>query len=509
MNLQSLLDNLITSGFRLSDPEATRKIRVLNSLAFIFILSAPLLGAFYLYIGARSLFYVTMISGLLMVSAAVLLRWKKNITLAGNYALLILWSTLLIISWNTGAISYGGVIGPSWVLNGGVILLALFFHGYLWATIWAILVFLETGLIIYFFRLGYYFPNLIPPQIMEVYSLGAYLLSLLAVLSFAFLFERERNEALSREEEKSQALKESKKYIDDVFDKSPIPAFILDKSHRVIQWNRACQEMTEVPASEILGKEVWDGFFMDGRKSLADIFLDNPDSILEKYGDHLASESENEWYELDLFLPKLKGGRRAVVTVAPIIDNRGGLRGAIQTIQSKNENPHEKDIENNGILSDPEVSFAGPVFRIDSHGKISFWNKACEETFGYAASDMLGKAPVSFVSKGSRASFKETIVGVFRGESFSKREWKYHSRDGKPVFVLAGACLFQAADAESNECVIIHTNITDLRVRVQRLELYAGESKEKLKNLSEEYELLRKNIATFIRGKNKKEGSPQ
>ena len=122
---------------------------------------------------------------------------------------------------------------------------------------------------------------------------------------------------------------------------------------------------------------------------------------------------------------------------------------------------------------------------------------------------MLGKAPVSFVSKRYRANFKETIIRVFRGESFANREWKYYSRDGKPVYVLAGACLFQTADAESNECVIIHTNITDLRVRVKRLELYAAESKEKLKNLSEEYALLRKNIATFIRGKNKKGESPQ
>ncbi|NIR16871.1 MAG: hypothetical protein GWN86_24305, partial [Desulfobacterales bacterium] len=38
------------------------------------------------------------------------------------------------------------------------------------------------------------------------------------------------------------ALMESKKYVDDILARSPVPTFIINKDHRVIQWNPACQE---------------------------------------------------------------------------------------------------------------------------------------------------------------------------------------------------------------------------------------------------------------------------
>ncbi|MBW1887773.1 MAG: hypothetical protein JRI52_05410, partial [Deltaproteobacteria bacterium] len=59
----------------------------------------------------------------------------------------------------------------------------------------------------------------------------------------------------------------------------------------------------------------------------------------------------------------------------------------------------------------------------------------------------------------------------------------------------------QAADGRGKECVVVNTDITALRLKLRKLQLYAAESKERFKNLSEEYDLLKKNIATFIRKK--------
>ncbi|GAG07340.1 unnamed protein product, partial [marine sediment metagenome] len=268
-------------------------------------------------------------------------------------------------------------------------------------------------------------------------------------------------EALRREQKKSQAVRKSKKYIDDILAKSPIPTFILDKNHRVIQWNGACQQMTGVLAEEMLGKEVWEGFSIDDRGSMADIIIDDPDLIEEKYADSIISKQDYGRFELEMFLPKLKGGRRAIITVAPIMDNNEIVRGAIQTIQEIKDLPHENGMRKNGPSGLIEESFVHPTFKIDSRGKISFWNRACEEKFGFPSSQMLGKSPLTFVSKRYRSNFRKMVISVLKGESPIDKEWKYYDSEGKPLYVLANAYPLKASDGEGRECVIVNTNITD------------------------------------------------
>ncbi len=503
MNLQSLFDNLITGGLKLSDPEEARKIKALNIFQLGFIMLAPLLGLFYFYVGAITLFYVIIAAGLLMIPSVILLRKTRNALWVGNYSILILWASLFVLSWNTGAITSEGMMVPSWLLNGGIILLAVFLNGYLWGVVWAFLVLVQTCLIIYLYYVGYPFPNLIPEGVSETYSLGIFLVALSAIFLLAFLFERERSEVLNREQGKSRALKESKKYVDNILAKSPVPTFIIDRDHRVIQWNRACQEVTGVPAEEVLGKEVWEGFTIDDQRSLADILLEDPDFVAEAYGDSVRPGTERGWYELEMFLPRFKGGLQALVTVAPILDTNGNAKGAIQTVQELDVRQNDLAVEVDSLTDETKETWANPIFKIDSKGKISFWNTACEEILGYSSTQMLGKSPFTFLSKRYRAAFKKTIVKVFKGKSFNNKQWKYYDKKGEPVYVLAKAYPLQTTDGKGRECVIVNTNITDLKMKMKELEADALESKEELKNLSEEYDLLKKNIATFIRGKEK------
>jgi len=502
MNLQSLFDNLITGGLKLSDPTAARKIKVLNIFQLVFIMLAPLLGLFYFYVGAILLFYIIIAAGLLMIPSVMLLRKTKNVLWVSNYAIFILWATLLILSWSTGAMTSEGVMKPSWLLNGGLIFLAIFLNGNLWGMVWALLIFVQTCLVIYLFHVGYPFPNLIPAEISEAYSFGTLLMALLTIFLFAFLFGQDKSEALNREQERSRALKEFKKYVDDILARSPIPTFILDREHRVVQWNRACEEMTGIPAEEILGKEAWEGFTTADQRSLADILLEDPDFVTEAYGDFIKSGTESGWYELEMLLPRMKGGLRALITAAPILDSNGEVKGAIQTVQELGVGQNDSSIVY-GALDQTEESWANPIFKIDSKGKISFWNKACEGSFGYSSSQMLGKSPLTILSKRYRTNFKKMIIRVFKGESFSSRQWKFYNKEGEPVYVLARVFPLETSKEKDKECVIVSTNITDLKLRMKELEADVLESKEELRNLSEEYDLLKKNIATFLRGKEK------
>ena len=502
MDLDALFNNLLSSGIEATDSGATKKVKVLNSFHLVFIMMAPLLGLFYFYIGAIFLFYVFIIAGVFMISSLILLRKTLNITVTGNCAIFILWATLFLMTWVTGPFTPQGVIKPPLMMNGGLILLSMFFLGYLWGAAWTILVFVETGIIVYLFLIQYPFPNLIPAEISEIYTLGTYLFALLILFVFAFLYEKGKREVSTPGRKKPQTLKESKSYLDGVLEGFPIPAFILNRNHRVTQWNNACRQLTGVRPEEILGRRVWEGFQIRKGGSIADIILEDPSFLAENYRDSIKSISGKGWFELEIFFPKLNGGQHAIVNAAQILDNKGNLSGAIQTIQEVNGPVLSKEPidSSSSVLSDE--SFGDPVFRTDLQGMICFWNRACEEQYGYSSSQMMGQSPELLISKEHKTNFEKTIMDVSNGANFTNKEWKYHTQDGKEIYVLVKAYPLQSSDQMRRECVIVSRDITDLKMKQKKLERYAAESKEKMKKLNEEYDLVKKNIASFIRKKN-------
>jgi hypothetical protein len=152
MNLDSLFQNLLSSGIKLSDPETLRKFRVLNTFQLIVVVLAPFLGLLYFYVGAVLIFLTLVAAGLLMIVSVAVLRVTRNLVLGTHLAIAILWATLLVVCWHSGAVSIEGVIKPTLILNAGLILLAVFLLGYPGGTVWTTIVFMETGLLVFILK---------------------------------------------------------------------------------------------------------------------------------------------------------------------------------------------------------------------------------------------------------------------------------------------------------------------------------------------------------------------
>ena len=84
MNLESLLNNILTSGINFSDPDTIRKIKVLNVFQLVFTMLSPVLGLFYFYIGAIPLFYSCIAAGFLMAAGIGILRKTKKAPLSNE-----------------------------------------------------------------------------------------------------------------------------------------------------------------------------------------------------------------------------------------------------------------------------------------------------------------------------------------------------------------------------------------------------------------------------------------
>jgi PAS domain S-box-containing protein len=501
LKLDTLFNNFFTGGITLASPDQMRRIKILNLFELVLFLLALFLGLFYLNIGVLPLFYVSVLASLLSLGVLIALRITRNAVLTGNLAVALLWALMLIIRWSSGGMSGEGLILLSWVWNGVLILLAIFVCGYMWGTMWACLVFIESGLAVILFRSEHEFVDLIPSEVSHLYSLGLYLTGLLGILLFAFLFEREREIALTQEEEKARMLTDSRSYMENILERLPVPTFVLDNNHRVVEWNRACHEFTGISPQDIVGRPVWEGLTLEDGGSMADKLLDNPDLLYEKYSDSTVSLSDSGSFSVETMLPKLRGGIKANIKASPILDQDGNVMGAIQIIQDiadSSESPRKGP----GLMGSEGIDdSAFPVFKIDSKGKVSGWNNACESGFGYTVTQMMGKSPLTLVAKPYRRNFRDTVLQVLKGGSFKGKEWKYINSKGKPVYVLAKTYPIHDSSEKVKECVVINTDITELRIRIKEVGRRAAESEEKLKKVTESYNLLTKNIASFIRKK--------
>jgi len=115
-----------------------------------------------------------------------------------------------------------------------------------------------------------------------------------------------------------------------------VPIFVIDTAHRVIIWNRSCEELTGIKASEIVGTDQqWKPFYQEKRPVLADIAIDGNVSELPYfyesstpsplYPDSLKSEG---WFVA------LNGSDRYITFAAATVRNAGGeIVASIETLQ--------------------------------------------------------------------------------------------------------------------------------------------------------------------------------
>lgn len=116
-----------------------------------------------------------------------------------------------------------------------------------------------------------------------------------------------------------------------------VPVFVLDPRGRVLIWNRACETLTGIPASEVIGtKDHWRGFYETPRPCLADIVLKSERGDLsELYAEHVHSPrghvgmSAENWCAM----PRAGSTRYLAIDAGPIYDDLGQLVAVVETLR--------------------------------------------------------------------------------------------------------------------------------------------------------------------------------
>lgn len=139
--------------------------------------------------------------------------------------------------------------------------------------------------------------------------------------------------AVERRQAKT-ALKDSEQRLNNLFNFLPDATFAIDSSGTVLSWNHAIEEMTGVPAAEMLGKGDYEyaiPFYGSRRKILIDLIFESDEVIARNYA-HIFHEKDTLIAETSL--PRPKGEPKILMGKAsPLYNQQGEIVGAIESIR--------------------------------------------------------------------------------------------------------------------------------------------------------------------------------
>jgi len=192
-----------------------------------------------------------------------------------------------------------------------------------------------------------------------------------------------------------EALRDSERELSEILEGSPVPTFVINNEHMLIHWNKACENLTGVPAGTVVGSNrQWMAFYPAERPVMADLIVNrvSESEIARYYGDkYRKSALIDGAYEAEDFFPHFgERGKWLFFTAAPLKDAEGNILGAIETLQDITERRRAEEAvkESETRYRDLFNSASDAIFIHDSDGNIIECNRAASELTGYSLDEM-------------------------------------------------------------------------------------------------------------------------
>jgi len=138
--------------------------------------------------------------------------------------------------------------------------------------------------------------------------------------------------------------KQSSAWLEVIVNGSPVPTFVINSTHIVTHWNRACEVVTGTLAVDVVGTtDAWKTFYPDKLKRpvMADLIVDRRlESHIGSvyYGKYRPSKIiPGSWEATDFFPHFPDNGKWLSFSASALYDQDGMLVGAIETLQDITE----------------------------------------------------------------------------------------------------------------------------------------------------------------------------
>ena len=195
-----------------------------------------------------------------------------------------------------------------------------------------------------------------------------------------------------KRKEAEEAHIRSERRLFDIINFLPDATFAIDRDGKVIAWNRAIEDMTGVPAADMLGKGDYEysiPFYGTRRKILIDLLYEEDEQIRNKYYKSITRDGHGIIAETEV--PELKKKPTIVWAKAtPFYDNEKNVIGAIESIRDITElKQYEATIlEGKDRFQELTEMLPQSVFEIDTGGKILYANQRTFDMFRYPRGEL-------------------------------------------------------------------------------------------------------------------------
>ena len=232
-------------------------------------------------------------------------------------------------------------------------------------------------------------------------------------------------------------LREQKMFSERLIQSSAMATFVLDPDHKIVLWNKACEELTGLAASDMVGTgSQWRAFYPSRRQTLADIVIEgNVADLPGLYEQHSRSALAANGLHAEGWYENLNGRDRYILfDAAPIYDSQGDMIAVIETLQDVTERKRGEETLREMHQTLEAVIKASPlaIESLDPDGAVVMWNPAAERIFGWSAEEVIGRFhPI--VQEDKRSEFLQLSERILRGESHTGVEIRRRKKDGTPI----------------------------------------------------------------------------
>jgi len=147
------------------------------------------------------------------------------------------------------------------------------------------------------------------------------------------------NNLLETLAQRDEALRANRKQLSDIIKFLPTATLAVDNEGRVIIWNEAIEQMTGIPAAEMLGKKGYAHsipFYGEARPLLLDLILEDSNEIASHYPGFIR---KGDTLSVEVSCSALYSNKGAWVfaKAAPLHDQDGNITGAIESVRDITE----------------------------------------------------------------------------------------------------------------------------------------------------------------------------
>jgi PAS domain S-box-containing protein len=355
---------------------------------------------------------------------------------------------------------------------------------------------------------------ILPVRKTFAYTLFSTILLILVVvvasISFAFregkrLRMKEEQKRLKEREDWQEKLLREKKTIDGIMQGSPIPAFVINKVHEVILWNRACMELTGYSTEDMVGTDKhYIPFYSVKRPVIADLIIDNDiEGLNQYYGEKKVKKSEKVLgaYEATDYFENLDGHSRFLYFLAaPIYDEKGEIIAAVETLQdvsrdeelTRNLREYAETLQNEltenielrreieelyNYLQSIVKSLPDKIYEMDENGIVNYISRGLKKEGGLSSREFKGIYFLEFVAPADRDFVLSMWENAKKG-IYTPYEMEAMAKDGRKINLLVTT----SPVIGTNRYIVVQRDITEFKNLEKKL--YESEKLAALGQLS-------------------------